>query len=100
MPDCLLLLFVWNGHIRSAGRQYQPMAVGRPGHASGGPIFLLAQKDREERRQQGDGFAPAALPLHPLLLVHFSAGLSIWARCFATLPLPAPVIDLFRSFAA
>ena len=54
-----------------------------------GPISFVCPKETGERkRQQGEGFLPDALPLHPFLLTLRSVRPHIWAGCTRPPPLP------------
>jgi len=54
-----------------------------------GPISFVCPKEIGERkRQQGEGFLPDALPLHPFLLALRSVRPHIWAGCIRPPPLP------------
>ena len=58
-------------------------------NVSDGPISFVCPKETGERkRQQGEGFLPDALPLHPFLLTLQSVRPHIWAGCIRPPPLP------------
>ena len=58
-----------------------------------GPISFVCPKETGERkRQQGEGFLPDALPLHPFLLTLRSVRPHIWAGCTRPPPLPKRIL--------